>query len=178
MKKLALIPLFLAAGFSVSANATNTYVGMMMGIQNISTSTARFRGMRPGAFIGYGQMMSEDFYLAGELNASFSATISDNADAGAESTRSTFMTTLGILPGMMINNVSMTYLRIGGAYSRFSGASANLYGLVTGLGLETALTPDWSMRIEYDLTTFRGSSGLSTPRSDEAFMSMKYTFDV
>lgn len=178
MKKISILSAALATGLSINAHATNTYVGLMAGIQDITTSSARFRGFRPGAFIGYGQMMSNDFYLAGELTGSFGAVITDSSSTDSNSVRTTLMSTIAILPGMMINNAALLYMRLGGAYARFSSAGMNLYGVVGGAGLEAAMTPDWSLRFEYDFTSFRSSGSLNSPKSDEMMLSLKYTFDV
>jgi opacity protein-like surface antigen len=84
---------------------------------------------------------------------------------------------LSFIPAVMLAQASMGFLRLGGAYGYFAEANTWRWGMIMGLGLETAFTPCWSVRAEYDYTVFR-SMPVGTPRSDEFVVALKYTFDA
>lgn len=176
MKKIALSAAVLASLLSFNANA-NTYVGGSVGMQDVTASPSYYRGIRPGLFIGYGGMYDTDFYMAGELSGSLVSTLTDDYEVRNQSLRISPNFGLSFIPGAMLAQASMGFLRLGGAYGYFADANTWRWGAIFGAGLETAFTPCWSVRAEYDYTVYR-SMPVGTPRSDEFVVSLKYTFDA
>lgn len=176
MKK-QLLCLALATACNVPAYAWNTYVGMELDVRDITASSSAYRGLYPGLFIGYGTALEPDYYFSVELSASLAATLNNYYINRVDSMRLTPIYTLSVIPGMMLSSYSMAYLRVGASEASVSAASTWRPGALIGIGLESALSPCWSVRAEYDYTIF-SAAGVGTPRSDEFALSAKYTFDV
>jgi opacity protein-like surface antigen len=178
MKKHSLLLSFLAALMSVSAHASsNTYVGGMATLQDVTAAPSAYRGVRGGVFIGYGASDDRDFYVAGEVGASFVATVTNTYELSSQSLRPTPTLNISVLPAMLFSRDAMGFLRLGLAETLFTATNSWRPGVVVGLGLEAAFSPCWSVRSEYDYTMYR-SGNVGTPRSDEFGVSLKYTFDV
>ncbi len=178
MKKQALLLSLLAALTSVSAFASNnTYVGGTLAVQDVTVEPSAFRGLRGGAFIGYGMSDDKDFYVAGELSASIVGTLSNFYLTKDNNLRMSPTLGLSVIPGMFLTQASMAYARVGLLESMFTGNNTWRAGMVLGLGLEAALSSCWSVRAEYDYSFYR-QVDIGTPRSDEFGLSFKYIFDA
>lgn len=176
MKKQRLLLTALAALASFNA-AANTYVGATLSVQDMNAYPSHFRGLRPGLFFGYGMMLDRDYYLGGELMGTAASTLNDNYVNRNDSVRMSPDFNVSLLPGMMIAPATMAFLRVGYSVGQFTTNNGWRSGLLLGLGMEAAISPCWSVRGEYDYTVF-GSMSAGTPKSDEAAVSLKYTFDV
>jgi opacity protein-like surface antigen len=128
-------------------------------------------------FIGYGGSMDKDYYLAGEFTASVVGTLNNVYLNRNQSLRMSPAFNLSIIPGMLFTPTAMGYLRFGVSDAQVTVNNRWLVGWELGLGIEAALTPCWSTRIEYDYTFFH-STGAGTPKSDDVALSFKYTFDA
>jgi opacity protein-like surface antigen len=177
-KRILLLSLFATlASLHAHAGTSNPYVGGSLSIQNITAAPSAYRGLRPGMFVGYGSMIDNDYYVAGELAASMVATITDTYVNRDDSLRQAPNFSLSVIPGMMLTRATLAFIRAGVAVGMFSVSDDWRPGLVLGLGIEAAWTPCWSVRVEYDNTTYRSVS-VGTPRSDEFGVSFKYIFDA
>jgi opacity protein-like surface antigen len=176
-KKLLLASAMLAISSSVAFANGAPYVGLSTGIMTNTTKSANFRGMPGTIFAGYGATMGQGAYLAGEVFGTIAtAVVNDN---GA---KSTYNYGLSVIPGMMLSDHTMGYLRVGLLRTRFtpSGpvASTTVSGAQLGLGLQTSLTQNWDLRGEYTYTAHRHISNLSGDiRTDAAIASLIYRFD-
>lgn len=149
------------------------------------------RGVNGSLFAGYGQYYRW-FYIAGEILARYSGadtTYSINAYNSTLSVHSTFG--VDILPGVKLNDSSLLYARVGYSRTDFKlsesgvvggGASESNWGngVDLGLGLETAMWREWSLRGEY-VYTYYGSlnSQLGTrysPSNSEFNLGVIYHF--
>lgn len=177
MKKQGLIAL-LAALASLNVYA-NTYVGGSLGFQDISANSSKFRGWRPGLFIGYGGRMSDDddnYYLAGELAVSWASETSDQYINRRNSLRMSPELSLSLLPGMILKPDLLGYLRFGAGEAKQKIPNVWVANAIVGAGLEYAMTPCWSLRGEYNYTFF-ASTNIGNPRSHDLILSLKYTYD-
>ncbi len=179
MKKQALLFAVLASVTSFNLYAGNTYVGAGLGIQSIDASTSKFRGWRPGLFIGYGDKMDDDdcYYLAGELAISWASEMSDQYVLRNQSLRIAPEVSISLIPGMMIVPDTMGYLRFGLGEGRQRATTNWLRAAIFGAGLEYDLTPAWSVRGEIDYSIFKTVAVIGTPRSWDGVISFKYTYD-
>jgi opacity protein-like surface antigen len=181
LKKLLLACAILTATSGAALASPAPYVGASLGITdntpNSSSSVAgSFRGAPFGVLAGYGGLLNESFYLAGELNATVATADLNNSGI----LKSTYGYGVSILPGVMLSDHTMAFARAGIVQSRFSTAGKNATGGQVGLGLQTSLTQNVDLRGEYDYTAYRSISnaGFSTsPRSDTATVSLIYKFE-
>jgi len=147
-----------------------------------------------GLFLGYGQMLSDMFYLGGEIFGNISGaddTILSFSDAedvisGNEKFNVNGSYGLALLPGLKLNDTTLGYLRFGWNWanlkSRFSvtddgvtvtGSKSNTSnGFNFGLGMETLLVDNWSLRTEYSHTWYSSynAGGMSVKPSDNQYM--------
>jgi opacity protein-like surface antigen len=177
MKKHTLLLAVFASVLSCSAFAYNPYVGLSLGVQDISANDTAFRGLRPGAFLGYGGSIDKDYYIAGEFTASGVLTLNNVYLNRNQSLRMSPYFSLSLLPGMLFSQTAMGYLRVGVADAQLNVSNTWRVGWILGAGIEAALTPCWSVRAEYDYTWYH-ATGSGTPRSDDFAVSFKYTFDA
>src|SRR5690606_2453541 len=120
-----------------------------------------------GLMLGYGMMMNDWFYLGGEVFANWSnADNSLTVTEGAASTNLQFNVNssygLGLLPGIKMTDSTLTYIRLGWNWANLeskassSGVSASKSntsnGFVFGIGMETLIVDNWSLRGEFDHT--------------------------
>lgn len=178
MKKKALLLSLLTGMMSVNASAyISTYVGGSVGIEDVAASTSLYRAWTPALFFGYSGSYEKDFYLAAELAAMFTATLTNNYVNRDDSLRMTPVLSLSVLPGMKLVPGAIGFIRLGLAEAYVPAPGTWRTGGIFGVGLDVDFTPCWSVRSEYDYSVYR-SIGIGTPRTDMFLVSLKYTFDT
>jgi opacity protein-like surface antigen len=142
----------------------------------LATSTAiAANGWMGGLFLGYGAYLNEWFYLAGELNGNYSGaqqttSFVDGATSLNLKTQARGSWALSVLPGYRLNDTSLGYVRLGWNWTNFKNtatftgvgsASANktLNGFVFGVGIETLIVDNWSVRTEVDHFYYSSNNG-------------------
>lgn len=190
-KKIILASTILAATVGVaSAAAPAPYVGGSIGVTNNTVNVSNsfvginnqtfgaYRGVPFSLFAGYGGVMSESYYLAGELTGTFAtASISDNNDL-----KTSYGLGLSVLPGLMLNDNTLAFARVGVVRSHFTDSDVgNRTGGQFGLGLQTSLTQNLDVRGEYDFVAYKsfnvGAGALRTslaPRADQFTLGLVY----
>jgi hypothetical protein len=177
MKKSRILLAACAAVFSLNVHAGNTYVGGSLALQSVSAQSSRFHGWRPGVLIGYGDMLDDDYYLAGEFMYSVAGAISNTYPNRNDSLRLSPGFTFSFIPGMVLTRTTMVYLRLALEVDKVAVSDKSLTGGLLGAGFEFLLTPSWSLRPEVDYTFYRSLS-FGTPRSIQVGLSFKYTYDA
>ena len=129
-------------------------------------------GFVGGLFAGYGQYFNDYYYLGGELlgNYSNAQSSTSTSSSAAGTLYSQTMNVYGswglsLLPGLKVNDTSLLYARLGYRWDRMkvnefdpalSAGNVNTTkwsnGFNLGLGIETLITCDWSVRTEYNHT--------------------------
>lgn len=153
-------------------------------------------GWAGGLMLGYGKYFTNtSFYLGGELFGLYS-----NANETVNATNLTGVTPvsydgkvnvngsygLALLPGVKLNDTTLGYVRLGYNWSSIkyqesltgvgSASKTNTSsGFAYGLGVETLLSGNWSVRTEYTYTNYNSSNtslgaGTSVDPSDNQFM--------
>jgi opacity protein-like surface antigen len=171
--------LLLSTVLIVSANvavANGPYLGLSTGVVTNTANSVNYRGMPGTVFGGYGGNLGQGVYLAGEVFSTIGKVkISDNG------LKSTYDYGLSFIPGVMISDHNMGYLRIGLVRTHFvpkNVSSANVTGAQFGVGMQTGLTQNWDLRGEYIYTASKHITGVSgDPRTDSANIGMVYKFD-
>jgi opacity protein-like surface antigen len=148
------------------------YGGFSAGVRDNIKNTKSYRGIEGTLFLGYGAMINPAMYVAGELSGTpGSMPINNN------SLKTSYGFAAAVLPGMMISEHSMTYLRLGITQTFFSNASKKSGGQL-GVGLQTGLTQNWDLRAEYIYTAYGTvSQDIGAPKSDQANMALVYKFE-
>lgn len=177
LKKLIIASIVCAAISNVYAAAP--YLGVGVGERTNTATASNYRSMSGTILGGYGGVVNQNFYLAGELAAELGTTsISSNTLSGTTSVKTSYGYSLGILPGLMLSDHTMAFARLGIVRSRFSSASTNSTGGQAGVGLQTSLAQCWDLRGEYIYTGYNSVSGVSgNPRADQYNVSLLYKFE-
>ena len=177
LKKLALLStLCLSLPVSYADNLA-PYVGAGLGVQvNTASSGSNYRGVPFNVLAGYGGVINQNFYLAGEFNATlFNAEMNNNYG----NIKTSYSYGLSAIPGLMLSDHTMLFGRAGLLQSRFSTNTSRTGG-VLGLGLQTLLTQDVDIRGEYNYVSFGSFTNnaryYGAPRSDIFNLSLIYKF--
>lgn len=146
---------------------------------NSHRGAAAYEGFGGNLFAGYGAMMSPGFYLAGELFVGDTWKLKDYHTFGGVKT--TWDVGASILPGFLVTDCILTYLRLGATDTRFSGNNNHHHfrtevadaddavvehhhhhnnnnntkvGWHVGLGGQATICGNWDLRGEYIYTQY------------------------
>ena len=148
--------------------------------------TLSAHGWAGGLFLGYGKYLDQ-FYLGGEIFGNGSgAKSSSDTDVGTAAGELLSVDTdikikseygVSLLPGIKVNNTSLLYLRVGYnwakldhdvdatgipasgiPYSLSDDESSTVHGWSGGVGIETLLADNFSVRAEYTYTKYNNAS--------------------
>jgi outer membrane immunogenic protein len=168
------------------------------------TTVLNATGWAGGLFLGYGQYFNNLFYLAGEIFGTDSAA---NVRTRIVSTPVIFNAKyqvngswgLALLPGIKLNDTSLGYIRLGWNWASLKGrigssvvdaagtvlssASASRTrtsnGFNFGVGIETLIVGNWSVRGEFSHTwynSFTANSVKYSPSNNEYMLGVLYHF--
>lgn len=162
------------------ANAA-PYVGASVGVTaNTEINVTRdnfyhssFRGMPFAVFLGYGAVISANFYIGAEVTGTaFTAELNDNG------LKTSYGYGFSVLPGFLLCDHTLTYIRLGILSARFPSVENSSTGGQAGLGLQTSLTQNVDIRGEYDYIAYKTIADTEiTPRADQFVLSFIYKFD-
>ncbi len=177
LKKFAKL---LLLGTLVSAPLTaayaSLYIGAALPYQNISSGEANTEGFNPRLTFGYGALLSDWFYLSGELFAGpFFLQTYNNPDPSGD-LRVTYSYGASLLPGVNIDGALVLFLRLGAIGTRFKQNGSNKITWQGGFGLEDRFTPEWSVRGEFDRTSYGTVGGFNSVTSSEYAIAFNYHF--
>lgn len=180
-KKLLISAAILATsstGFASVTSAPALYLGGSVGLINNSSETgwtSNYRGFDGNIFLGYGGVITPNISLAGEaffVPGSFSV-----GGTGSTTLKTNWGVGASILPGVLLNDKTMAYLRLGFIDSEFNSPSASKFGGQLGLGLQTNLCQNWEIRGEYTYSRYGSpASYISSPTTDGAHVGIVYRF--
>jgi outer membrane immunogenic protein len=175
-----------APGFSSSGNSSNNATGFVGGL-----------------FAGYGQSFQDAFYLAGEVlvntsgaNQSNSVVTSDASGSLTSNSKFSVNTSYAarFLPGIKLNNSSLFYVPLGYISTSLKGQRSIISsngnsatsrkskysgGFVYGLGMETAVNENFSLRGEYTHSSnnsFSSSGVKYSPYDNQLMVGLLYHF--
>lgn len=185
MLKKILVGAALASAVSVAAANPAPYVGASLGVTNNSFNAkvegtevtgGTFRGAPVSLFAGYGGVVADNFYFAGEV---FGTPVTGKISRG-NSLKTTYSYGASVLPGVMLSDHTLAYGRLGLIRSRFSEQSTTRDGAQFGLGMQTSLTQNVDLRGEYDFVAYKSFDELGVsiaPRADQFSVGLVYKFD-
>ncbi|MDR3478111.1 MAG: outer membrane beta-barrel protein [Gammaproteobacteria bacterium] len=175
-KKLLITGAVLAMTTGVALANSAPYFGISAGEQTNTNKYFNYRGIPGQLFVGYGANVGQGFYLAGEVIGTFgTGTIVDNG------MKSTWGYGLSIIPGIMISEHTMGYLRAGVIRTQFqpkTTGSKAVSGGQFGVGMQTSLMQNWDVRGEYTYSSYSSLNGAGgSPASDMFTLGLIYKFD-
>lgn len=173
-KKLFVASAVLAASSTMAFAVGAPYLGASIGVVDNIAKTASYRGAPLTINGGYGAVVNQSLYLAGEVFATIGTfTLTNNSFVN--NLQTTYGYGASFIPGVMISDHTMTYARLGVVKTRFTNYSKTVTGGQIGLGLQTSVTQNWDLRGEYDYTKYNKFSGISA--STDAFnLGLVYKF--
>lgn len=152
------------------------YAGPMLGLINNSSQNGNYRGLQPTLAVGYNEMVSSCTYMAVEaFGAPFNIMLDDNTPSGS-SLRSTYSLGASLIPGYLITDNVIGYLRVGLITTKFGAPNATRAGGQFGLGVQTGLTDEWQLRFEYDYAAYRQASDIGAVKADQIFLGLIFNF--
>jgi opacity protein-like surface antigen len=178
MKKIILVGSILAACISTTAFGWGSpYLAPSLYLQDLTTPDTNFRGLHPRVAAGYAGVL--DFYYLGAevFFTPFTHTMSNTHNEDADSLRISQDYGLSFIPGILISEGVVSYLRLGVIRSKFRAPSTTKTGAQFGVGLQTSLTSAWSLRGEYIYVAYSDASDIDSPKSDEFGIGLIYRFD-
>lgn len=165
---------------------TGPYLGLSLGPRiNYTGAPAVFNGVEVIGSAGYAHMFGPEFYLGAEIFGGDSFKLKDYFAQGDGSIRSTWNYGFSILPGFMLTDTILAYVR--GSYIRAhfrnnppSGCNCengtNRNGWQIGLGGESNLCGGWDVRGEYVYSQYSSISRIGTPRAHQFTLGLVYKF--
>jgi opacity protein-like surface antigen len=179
LKKLILASTVIALTTGVAMANPAPYVGAGLGLNVNTSATANYRDMPFNLLAGYGGLIDQSIYLAGELNVTAGSAEISRSYANL---KTTYSYGVSVLPGLMLNDRTLAFVRAGLVNTRFSDLGKTKAGAQFGLGLQTGLTQNVDLRGEYDYTAYRSfhaNSGeyISSPRTDGFNFALVYKID-
>lgn len=172
---------YVGAGLGIVTNTSSfTATGTVPGAAGKNTQigqTANFRGVPLNVFLGFGGIINQNLYLAGELGGTI-ATGEISSNGGL---KTSYGYSASLLPGAMLSDHTMAFVRAGVVRTHFSNANDTQTGAQLGLGLQSSVMQNVDIRGEYDFTaygSFNNKYGrVSAPRSDAFNLGLVYKFD-
>ncbi|OGV50973.1 MAG: hypothetical protein A3F46_08020 [Legionellales bacterium RIFCSPHIGHO2_12_FULL_42_9] len=170
----------IAAANNSSSNyqlLTGTYAGFSLGVRDNYTSTPVFyKGVEGTLSLGFGGLLAPKWYLAIEGFVADNASVNNYSNAG-NSAKTTLNFGGSLIPGFMITDSLLGYIRASIIGTNFSNQNVNQTGWQLGLGGETVLCNDWSLRVEYIYSSYSSAvDGIGNPKADQMNFGIVYRF--
>ncbi|OGT63109.1 MAG: hypothetical protein A3E85_03980 [Gammaproteobacteria bacterium RIFCSPHIGHO2_12_FULL_45_12] len=176
LKQGFLVSCVLALSVGMARANTAPYVGASLGVStNTTDSTARpnSRGVPLSVLAGYGGVITQSVYLAGEVTGTLAT-----GQLSANGMKSTYGYGVSLLPGVMLHDHFLAFARVGVVRTNFNSGNNLSTGAEAGLGMQTSLTQNVELRGEYDFTAYhRVSTVGASPKADAFLVSLVYLFN-
>ena len=160
--------------------AAGPYLGLSLGNRtNYTGSPTVFKGLDGILSLGYAGMVTPSFYLAGEVFGLATGNIKDltyTFGTTTSSAKSNWSYGADLIPGYMITDYVLGYLRAGVVTTRFNGQGSTKTGGQLGLGGQTSLTTNWDLRGEYVYSQYGRVSGIGKVSADQVNLGLVYKF--
>ncbi len=157
------------------------YLGFYPGLINHYNNTSSvYKAFEGTLFAGYA-IVNSSFYLAAEIFVQDSATLQNyrnnlNNNLNPIGLKTSFGGGISILPGVVLADSLLGYLRIGGVETHFRDIARTAGGGQVGIGIQNSFSDCWDMRAEYSYTFYQSLSNLGNPRSDAFRLGLLYKF--
>lgn len=179
LKKMMLASAVFASTMSMAATDPSPYVGASLGL-NVNSSTNAsfgnagvFRGLPLSIFAGFGGVVTESFYLAGEVTGTLTTGVISNKNK----MKTNYGYGLSVLPGVMLNDNTLAFVRAGFVRTRFSDVNKMSTGGQFGFGMQSSITQNMELRGEYDYTSYANMGGIKSPTTDAYTLGVVYNIN-
>lgn len=153
------------------------YLGLSVGSTTSYTHTPTvYQGFQGTLSAGWAGMLDPMWYLAGEVYVGDSAQINDYKAIGGNGVRTSWTYGLDLIPGVMITDYVLLYLRAGVVTTRFSDISTYKTGWQAGIGAQTNIYENWDGRIEYIYSGYGSIDSIGKPTVNQANIGVIYKF--
>ena len=177
IKKILIAVLSVLVAQAASAEGA-PYLGAAVGIAT-NTSDApnlNYRGMPLTLSAGYGGLLSQNLYLGGEVFGRLGTANLDN-----NGLKSSYGYGISVLPGLMLGERAMTFLRVGWVRSHFTpeGTTSNrdVDGAQLGVGMQLGLTQNVDLRGEYTFSDYQSFGSIRNPKQDQYNLGLIFKLD-
>lgn len=162
--------------FAITSQAI-PYLGGSLGVNTVTASgSGSFRGMPATVFLGIGNTLAQSVYLGGELFGVLGTMELSSSSVGAAGLKTSYGVGASFMPGYLLTDRTLMFLRLGAVRSRFPTIGANSTGGQFGFGMQTNLMQNWDLRAEYAYTAYGSIHGV-TPKSDLFNLGLVYKLD-
>jgi len=158
---------------------TGPYIGVSVGPRTVGTGSPTYaRSIDGTLFAGYGGIFAQSFYLAGEIFGQGDANIKDfkKQPANVFGAKTSWGWGLSLIPGMLITDHVLGYLRGGYVQTRFTDVNSTISGWQVGGGAQTNLWANWDLRGEYVYSQYNRNANIGIPMSDQFNLGVIYKF--
>ena len=160
-----------------TAYAGSFYVGAALPYLVINSGSASNQGFNPRLTFGYGALLTNWFYLSGEVfGGPFYLQTYNNDEPLKGNLRVTYSYGASLLPGVNFDGALVMYLRLGAIGTRFNQTGSNKVSWQGGIGLEDRISPEWSIRGEFDRTSYGSVGAYNSVTSSEYAIAFNYHF--
>jgi opacity protein-like surface antigen len=157
---------------------TGAYLGLSVGSRVNYLSRPIVSTAIDGTIFGGYSMLWDQFYGALEIFGQDDGVINNYRSTKFGSSSSSWGYGLSVLPGYLISDNVLGYLRLGVVNTRFNGHNnSNSTGGQVGLGMQTALTNCWDLRGEW-IYSFYNSITAGVPRTQQFNLGLLYKFQL
>jgi opacity protein-like surface antigen len=156
---------------------SGAYLGLSVGARtNYTRTPVVYKGLEGTLSLGYAEMLAPNFYLAGELFGGDSAQLVNYRDIASNGVRSTWSYGFDLIPGVLLTDSVLGYLRAGVVRTRFNNQGSNANAWQAGLGMQTNVAANWDLRLEYIYSIYRSVNLIGNPNSDQYNLGLVYKF--
>lgn len=155
---------------------TGPYIGGSIGPQhNITGAPTAYDGIEFTGSAGLGTLFRNFFYLGGEFFVGTSAKIKDYPISGTNNgVRSTWSVGGDFIPGVMLTDTLLGYLRVGGLRANFNDVNAASSAWQVGLGGESHIYKNLDLRAEYVFSLYNSIPTIGRPQIDQFNVGVVY----
>ena len=159
---------------------TGPYLGLSVGPRvNYTGSPTVFLGVDGNLSLGYSGMLAPSWYLAGEIFGIGTASAKDLQYTSGTTTvgaKSNWGYGASILPGYLLTDDFLGYLRLGATNTNFNDQNASKTAWHVGLGGEVQLTQNWDLRGEFVYAQYGKVTGIGQTFADTFNFGVVYKF--
>ena len=153
------------------------YIGASVGVRNnYSGAPAVYKGLEGILSLGYAGVLTPSFYLPAEIIGANSLQLRNYRDPDGDGIRTTWNYGISLIPGVMITDYIMGYVRVGAQRARFTNIGEHKCGWHVGLGGQGNIAPNWDIRGEYVYSSYHRTSELGRPRADQFNVGVVFKF--
>jgi opacity protein-like surface antigen len=167
---------YIGAELGVVTNTSSKVAVSKVG-KFVASQPGNYRGVPFSVFAGFGGVVNQNFYLAGELNG----TLGTGDFTNNNGMKTSYGYGASVIPGIMVSDHTLAYARAGIVRTRFSNANSLETGGRFGLGMQTSVMQNIDVRGEYDFTAYGAFNNkiakVAAPRSDAFNLGLIYKFD-